>query len=178
MLDRDRTLGVVGPGGLCGERALVAESRYGCSAVALEDGLAAAVDRAGIEAAFESGRLTGEVVVGLMRRLASLEDQVEVLLTEGSRPRVVAALTKLAGRARHDADGPLLLSTSPTELAAWVGLDVETVKETVRELRDRGYLSIARAELEVVDPSGLLELLELLALRGRIAPEPVVRETR
>jgi len=99
-----------------------------------------------------------------------------------SQSKVVVALLKLAQQllgVGGRADGPILLSVSPMDLSARVGLDVDSVKRIVQELRNAGYLRITDERVEVPDPEALRELYGLLGVKDQIlggdSHEPTAR---
>jgi len=65
------------------------------------------------------------------------------------------------------------------DLSARVGLDVDSVKRIVQELRNAGYLRITDERVEVPDPEALRELYGLLGVKDQIlggdAHEPTGR---
>jgi hypothetical protein len=87
-----------------------------------------------------------------------------------STSKVVVALIKLAqqAHARAGAGGPIEIAVSPLELSTRVGLDVDAVKRTVQQLRDRGYVEIVDETVTLPDPNALQELYGLLGLRDQI----------
>jgi CRP-like cAMP-binding protein len=110
----------------------------------------------------------------LVRRLRDAEDQIELLMLRDSQVKVAAALLQLgqeAQRGRPEHSESVALSVSPMELSSRVGLDVETVKRNVQQLRTSGHVRIEGEQIQVPDMEGLRELRRLLEMKEEIAGE-------
>lgn len=170
---RDKSLRVVQPGELFGEQALVPGTPRSFSAVALVESSAVVLEPHALEELIAGSPATGlRVLQELVERLRDAEDQIELLMLEDPQEKVAAALVRLAEGTlgdRRDAAGPIGLSLSPLELSARVGLDVETVRRHVRELRSGGYVRIENERVLVPDVGALRRLRELLEAKGEIA---------
>ena len=67
------------------------------------------------------------------------------------------------------AEGPeVSLQLSPLELSSRVGLDVDTVKRAVQQLRDGGYLRIMDERIVLPDLGALQRLYELLGTKEEV----------
>ncbi len=166
----ERSLRVLRPGDLFGESALLEGAPRNSTAVALADGVALALDHATFQHVLSSNPAVGARVLGqLIRRLRDAEDQIEILMVRDTKSKVVIALLKLAQQSGEE--GPVELSVSPMELSARVGLDVDSVKRTVSELREAGYLRIVDERVEIPDAASLQELYGLLGVRDQLAGE-------
>ncbi len=175
----ERSLRVVRPGDLFGESALLQGAPRNSTAVALSDGAVLALDHDTFQHVLSSNPAVGtRVLHQLIRRLRDAEDQIEILMLRDSQSKVVVALLKQAQHSlgsRGSADGTVNLSVSPLDLSVRVGLDVDTVKRTVQQLREAGYVSIVDESIEIPDAEALRELYSLLGVKDQIrgmAPEP------
>jgi len=170
---RERSLRVVRPGDLFGEYALVPGSSRASTAVALIDSTALALDVAIFEQVLTSNPTVGmRVLEQLVRRLRDADDQIELLMLRDSQVKVAAALLQLgheASRIRPENPDSVVLSVSPMELSARVGLDVDTVKRNVQQLRASGHLLIESEQIQIPDMEGLRELRRLLEMKEEIA---------
>jgi hypothetical protein len=122
------------------------------------------------------------VLSQLMRRLRDAEDQIEILMLRDGQSKVVVALMKFAqqeqsamqseGRpaqgGRGDALGQISLTLSPLELSAQVGLDVDTVKRIVSQLREAGHIRIQDERVEVPNLDSLRDLYSLLGIKDQL----------
>ncbi|HEX4474551.1 MAG TPA: Crp/Fnr family transcriptional regulator [Polyangiaceae bacterium] len=169
----ERSLRVVRPGDLFGEGALIPGTPRTSTAVALVESSALALEQSTFEHVLAGNPTVGmRVVSQLIRRLREAEDQIEVLLLRDSHVKVATALLQMsqdAQRAHAESGEPLMLTVSPMELSARVGLDVETVKRNVQQLRANGYIRIEAEQIQIPDVDGLRELRRLLEAKGEIA---------
>jgi CRP/FNR family cyclic AMP-dependent transcriptional regulator len=172
----ERSLRVVRPGDLFGEQALVPGAVRTSTAVALVDSTAIALEQGTFEDVLRGNPTVGtRVLHQLIRRLKDAEDQIELLMLRDSQVKVCAALLQLCQEA-HSREGgrgetadSVVLSVSPMDLSARVGLDVDTVKRNVQQLRASGHVRIEGEHVQVPDPEGLRELRRLLEMKDEIA---------
>jgi CRP-like cAMP-binding protein len=169
----ERSLRVVRPGDLFGESALLKGSARSSTAVALDDGVALAFDHATFEQVLAtSPEVAGRVLNQLIRRMRDAEDQIEILMLRDGQSKVVVALMKLAQQeqmAGHaESSGEISLTLSPLELSAQVGLDVDTVKRIVAQLRETGHLRIQDERVEVPNLDTLRDLYSLLGIKDQL----------
>jgi len=169
----ERIIRVLQPGEFFSEAALIPGGVHSSTAVATVAGLVLAIEPGRLPQVLASYPALGtRILAQLARRLTDAEDQIEVLLLRDSRSKIVAALLKLAQKAQNDlpqgGGGTIQIAISPLELSAKVGLDVETVKRTVQELRDSDHLRISGEKVEIPDLGTLRELYGLLLVRDQI----------
>ncbi len=122
-----------------GEGALVKGALRTSTALALDDTVALAFDQATFDQVLAtSPEVAARVLSQLIRRLREAEDQIEILMLRDAQSKVVVALIKL-GQQQLAQDGrpsgQVALMLSPLELSAHAGLDVDTVKRIVTQLR-------------------------------------------
>jgi len=169
----ERSLMVLRPGDLFGESALLTGARRSSTAIALSPVLALSLDQTTLHGLLEKNPLVASrVVKQLVRRLRDAEDQIEVMMLSDVQSKIVNALLKLAQQ--HGEDGGnagVALSISPMELATRVGLDVDTVKRGVQQLREGSYVRVSDERLEIPDLDALEKLYGLLGLGDEIRGE-------
>jgi len=157
----ERSLMVLKPGDLFGESALVQGAPRSSTAIALTDGVALALAEGTFRALLQNNpTIAARVLQQLVRRLRDLEDQIEFMMIRDTQSKVVAALLKLA-QGRNGAVVPI----SPMDLSSRVGLDIDTVKRTVQQLRDGEYVRISEEKLEIPDVEALKKLYTLLGVK-------------
>jgi CRP-like cAMP-binding protein len=157
----ERSLMVLKPGDLFGESALVQGATRSSTAIALTDGVALALAESTFRALLQNNpTIAARVLQQLVRRLRDLEDQIEFMMIRDTQSKVVAALLKLA-QGRNGAVVPI----SPMDLSSRVGLDIDTVKRTVQQLRDGEYVRISEEKLEIPDVEALKKLYQLLGVK-------------
>lgn len=182
----ERSLRVVRPGDLFGESALVRGATRSSTALALDDVVALAFDHATFEQVLAtSPEVSGRVLRQLMRRLRDAEDQIEILMLRDAQSKVVVALLKRAQQeqfAQSEASGggrpdsnQIFLTLSPLELSAQVGLDVDTVKRIVAQLRETGHVRILDERIEVSNLDSLRDLYGLLGIKDQLRGQPLAR---
>lgn len=169
----ERSLRVVRPGDLFGESALIKGAARSSTAIALDDGVALAFDHATFEQVLAtSPEVAGRVLNQLIRRMRDAEDQIEILMLRDGQSKVVVALMKFAQQeqlAGHvEAAGQISLTLSPLELSAQVGLDVDTVKRIVAQLREAGHIRIQDERVEVPNLDSLRDLYSLLGIKDQL----------
>lgn len=164
----ERSLMVLKPGDLFGESALVPGATRSSTAVALTDGIALALAESTFRALLQNNTaIASRVLSQLVRRLRDLEDQIELMMIRDTQSKVVSALLKLAAGRSGAAIG-----VSPMDLSSRVGLDIDTVKRAVQQLRDGGYVRIVDERLEIPDAEALRKLYTLLGVKDEVAGEP------
>jgi CRP-like cAMP-binding protein len=171
----ERSLRVVRPGDLFGESALIRGASRSSTAVALDDVLTLAFDHATFEQVLAtSPEVAGRVLSQLIRRMRDAEDQIEILMLRDGQSKVVVALLKFAqqelGMQTEEgrASGQISLTLSPLELSAQVGLDVDTVKRIVAQLRETGHVRIQDERVEVPNIDSLRDLYTLLGIKDQL----------
>lgn len=173
----ERNLRILRPGDMFGESALLNGATRSSTAVAATEGTLLVLDQRTLEQLVTTNPAVAmRVMQQLVRRLRDAEDQIEILMLEDNRSKVVVALLKLAQQVQPSTlNGPgvsgvggVELSLSPMELATRVGLDLDTVKRAVVQLRESGHLQIVGEHIEIPNLSSLKELANLLCLRDQI----------
>jgi CRP-like cAMP-binding protein len=167
----ERGLKVLRPGDLFGESALMHGAPRNRTAVALEQVVTLALDRETFQQVlFSNPEVGARMLQQVVRRLRDAEDQIEILMVRDAQSKVVVALLKLAQQSRLDhAGSKVQLSLSPMELSTHVGLDVDTVKRVVQQLRSSGYISIVEENVEIPDIEAITELVSLLEVKDQLA---------
>jgi CRP/FNR family transcriptional regulator, cyclic AMP receptor protein len=173
----ERSLMVLKPGDLFGESALMPGAPRSSTAIALSAGLALALDQSTLQNLLEhNSAIASRVVKQLVRRLRDAEDQIEIMMLTDTQSKVVASLLKLAQQSRDAPAGAgqatVAFSISPMELSTRVGLDVDTVKRAVQQLREGQYLRVSEERLEIPDVEALRRLYGLLGVKDEVRGEP------
>ena len=172
----ERSLRVVRPGDLFGESALLRGAARSSTAVALDDVVTLAFDHATFEQVLAtSPEVAGRVLNQLIRRMRDAEDQIEILMLRDGQSKVVVALMKFAQQEQQaqsdearNPTGQISLTLSPLELSAQVGLDVDTVKRIVAQLRETGHIRIQDERVEVPNLDSLRDLYTLLGIKDQL----------
>jgi CRP-like cAMP-binding protein len=164
---------VIRPGDLFGEQALLPGTPRTSTAVALVESSALALEQGTFEHILTGNPAVGmRVLQQLIRRLREAEDQIELLMLRDSQVKVCAALLQLSQelqRGRPEMSESVVLSVSPMDLSARVGLDVDTVKRNIAQLRTSGHIKIEGEQIRIPDVEGVRELQRLLEMKDEIA---------
>ncbi len=164
----ERGLTVLKSGELFGEDALLPRVQRSASAVALMDVQVLALDRKTFSVLLASNQeVANRFVEQLVRRLRHAEEQLENTMLRDPPSRIVNTLLRLASGLEPGAEGHVL-QISPLELASRVGLDVDSVKKAVQQLRDGGYLRIREERIVLPDIEALKQLYLLLGMNEEV----------
>lgn len=164
----ERSLQILRPGDLFGEGALLPGSTRTSSAVALSDVVVLALTPETFDQMMQSNAAVAQrLVQQLVRRLRDTEDQIENMLVKDSPSRVVNVLLKLAAETGRTS-GPAQVAVSPMELSARSGLDVDTVRRAVLQLREGQYIRIAEEKVAIDDLDSLRRLFTLLGMQEQL----------
>ena len=170
----ERSIMVLKAGDLLGESALIIGAARSSTAIALSAGAALVLDQDTLANLLEHNpSVAARLVQQLVRRLRDAEDQIEIMMLADTQSKVVSALLKLAQQARDAAtSGPgATFTISPMELSTRIGLDVDTVKRAVQQLREGQYLKVSDERLEVPDLEAMRRLYGLLGIKDEIRGE-------
>jgi CRP/FNR family transcriptional regulator, cyclic AMP receptor protein len=178
----ERSLMVLKPGDLFGESALLVGAPRSSTAIAVSAGLALALDQTTLQNLLEHNpKVASRMVQQLVRRLRDAEDQIEIMMLSDTQSKIVNALLKLAQQVAGTPSansspqtqaGSASFNISPMELSTRVGLDVDTVKRGVQQLRESQYIRVTDERLEIPDLEALRRLFGLLGLKDEIRGEP------
>lgn len=164
----ERSLGLLKAGDLFGEDALLPHAVRSASAVTLTELSVLALDRETFGGLLSgNANIASELVEQLVRRLRNAEEQLENTMLSDPPSRVVNTLLRIASTVKPDEQGHVL-PISPLELSSRVGLDVDSVKRAVQQLRDDGYLRIAEERVVIPDVEALRKLYHLLGMKEEV----------
>lgn len=164
----ERDIVVLKSGDIFGETALLASAHHPCSAVALGDCRVLALKAKNFEELMRQQpdiaiKLTGQ----LIRRLQSAEERIENMMLKDAQSKIVNTLIKLAQGATP-VNGRLTISISPIELSSRIGLDVDSVKRGILQLRENKYLRIVEENIEIFDLEALRKVYRLMGMKEEL----------
>ena len=160
----ERNVVVVRPGDVFGETALLGLGERPCSAVALTDCTVLSFEVSTFDVLVRSqSELALRLMRQLVRRVRDAEDQVENMLLRDGQSRIINVLLKLASE-QPLIEGSVRLDVSPIDLSARAGVDVDTVKRGVHELREGEYIRVSDEQLEIPSIDALKELFEVMGM--------------
>ncbi|MBL8227429.1 MAG: Crp/Fnr family transcriptional regulator [Bryobacterales bacterium] len=163
---RDVVLGLIRPGEVFGEEALLTRGHRCTSAEVVSEASVSVVPReAMLGFCHESPETWRLVADQLLRRAQVLEKKLELFMSRGVEYRILHYLAELAEvLGVPQADGSCAVSFSQVEIAALVGATRETTSSALNELARRGLVVLGRRRLVVAPP----KVLRFYATRGPV----------
>lgn len=164
----ERDIVVLKKGDMFGEHAMLENQLQPASAVALGGCRVLAFQVVDFNALLRSQPEIGLKLIGqLVRRLQSAEDRIENMMLRDSQSKIVNTLIRLA---QHDAPGEskVTLAITPIELSSKIGLDVDSVKRGILQLKEHKYLDIVDEKLELFDVEALRKLYQLMGMKEEL----------
>ncbi len=167
----ERDIVVLKAGDIFGETALVRGQLRSASAVALGQCRALAFAADDFEALLvEQPEIALKLTGQLIRRLQAAEERIENMMLRDSQSKIVNSLIHLA-QAAAPGQAHVLLGVSPIELSSRIGLDVDTVKRGILQLKENRFLGIAGEQLELYDIEALRKLYRLMGMKENLRKE-------
>lgn len=144
MDGKEQILRLAKSGDILGYRAMIAQERYHCSAVALEDASICIIDKQYFFQQLETHpKLMFEVVKLLSRDLKTAESHIVSLSQKNVRERMAEALLFLKATYGFEADGKTLhVTLSREEMADYVGTSTESCIRLLSEFNADGLVSL------------------------------------
>ena len=161
----ERDMVVLKSGDIFGETALLGGARHPFSAVSLGECRVLALLAKDFEGMLrEQPDVSFKFIHQLVRRLQASEERIENMMLKDSRSKILNTLIKLADDARAP-DGRAVIELSPIELSSRIGLDVDSVKRGILQLREQKYLRIFDEQIEIFDVDALRKLYRLMGMK-------------
>ncbi len=164
----ERDIVILKTGDIFGEAALVKGNRHPCSAVSLGECRVLAFEAHNFEDLLrEQPDIAIKLIGQLVRRLQSAEERIENMMLKDSQSKIVNTLIKLAQGVPNE-NGRILLAISPIELSSRIGLDVDSVKRGILQLRENQYLRIVDEKIEIFDLEALRKVYRLMGMKEEL----------
>jgi CRP-like cAMP-binding protein len=164
----ERDLVVLRSGDIFGESALLGGCRHPFSAVSLGDCRVLAFKAQDFEAMLrEQSDVALKFINQLVRRLQASDERIENMMLKDSQSKIVNTLIRLAD-STSDAEVNITIELSPIELSSRIGLDVDSVKQGILQLRDNDYLRIVGEKIEIFDIDALRKLYRLMGMQEEL----------
>ena len=165
----ERDLVVLKAGDIFGETALLSGCRQPFSAVSLGDCRVLAFNAKDFENMLKGqSDVALKFIHQLVRRLQASEERIENMMLKDSQSKIVNTLVKLADSSGEPSDAGVLLGLSPIELSSRIGLDVDSVKRGIWQLRENKYLRIVDEKIEIFNVEALRELYRLMGMEEEL----------
>ncbi len=161
----ERDFVVLKVGDIFGETALLTGCRHPFSAVSLGQSRVLAFPAKDFESLLqERSDVSVKFVHQLVRRLQTSEERIENMMLKDVQSKILNTLIKLA-ESTVCADGRCIIILSPIELSTRIGLDVDSVKRGILQLREQKYLRIFDEKIEIFDVEALRKLYRLIGMK-------------
>jgi CRP-like cAMP-binding protein len=153
-------LRVVGPGGVLGDRAVLADEAHASSAEAIEKTEVCIITK---ELFYDLLRESSELALDFLHRLAleirHSEDLMMDLTQKPVRQRLIDHLLLFHAEAGLKPKRmPAVHAIKRKDMARMIGTTPETLSRALRDLTNEGYVSVTRSEIRVRDLKGLARL--------------------
>ena len=169
---QEKSLAILKPGDFFGEMAILNDHVRTATAAAIDDCKILAFDQSTFEAMITSHvGITVRLIKRLASRLRDADDQIENLMLKDNQSKIVNTLLKLAkvARAAEGATGEgIVLRITPLELSSKVGLDVDTVKRGMYQLRESAFIDIQEERVYIHNTEELEKLYRLLGMKEEL----------
>lgn len=148
---RALTIGIVSPGTIFGELALLGQGRYDSFAQALDEVVVCVLDKADVRRLLlADARIAARITEILGQRLLAMERRLSDAVFKNVPQRVASTLDALV----HERRGPVVMLTHE-QLAALVGTSRENATKALGELAERGLIRLGRGRILVLDTAAL-----------------------
>jgi CRP/FNR family cyclic AMP-dependent transcriptional regulator len=150
---REVILSVMGEGEFFGEMALIDDEPRSAHVIAMEDSALLVIRREDFQDLLKQTPGIGLVLLReLSRRLRRVDEKVGSLVLLDVNGRVAQLLLELADEAGSDR---ITRRLTHHTIAQMIGSSRETVSRTMRELVDKGSITVSRREIQIRDRAAL-----------------------
>ncbi|PVY38742.1 Crp/Fnr family transcriptional regulator [Pontibacter virosus] len=148
------------PGDLIGYRALMADTNYSASAVALEDAVICFIPRSQfLELISQNVEFAGGLMKLISNALGEAEERMVQMAYKPVRERLAEALLLLQKTYQEREEGDTFtISISREDLASIVGTAKETTIRLLSEFKDEGLISAKGSSITILDHDKLYKI--------------------
>jgi CRP-like cAMP-binding protein len=156
-------------GDFFGEMAILEKEVRSATATAATDVKLLVID----EKTFETTiRTNPDVAIRIMRKLAGrlrdADHRIENLFIKDTTSKVVDMIGKIAVKEGRKTKNGIVVELPITDLAGFVGIEVEKTKRVVESLAEKSFLSIEGDVLTIKNPQNLKKILNYLELKEQL----------
>ncbi|TAD87154.1 MAG: Crp/Fnr family transcriptional regulator [Bacteroidetes bacterium] len=150
-------------GDVLGYRALLANERYHCSAVAVEDSMICVIDKGYfLDSTKQNNKLLFEMVRKMSSDLKTAEDHIVSLSQKNVRERMAEALLFIKATYGFAEDGQTLnVVLSREEIADFVGTSTETAIRLLSEFNHDKIIELVGKKIKLVNLDKLIKTANL-----------------
>ena len=151
-------LSTFGPSTVFGDMPLAGQQMYGAFAEAVDDCLVCVLGRADLEQLIQTRPLVAIRLLEIVsRRLLEAEAVIEDFAFKGVPARLATLLARLSGREGVEE----VRGHSHLEIAEMIGTYRETVTLTLDDFKRRGFVTVGRRNVQILDRRGLEKIADL-----------------
>jgi CRP/FNR family transcriptional regulator len=160
---KEQILRLAKSGDVIGYRALLANERYHCSAVALEDCSICIIDKKYFQQCIENNhKLLFEMVKKISSDLKTAEEHIVSLSQKNVRERVAEALLFIkATYGLMDDEQTINVSLSREEIADYVGTATETAIRLLSEFNQDKIIELSGKKIKIINLQKLIKTANL-----------------
>ncbi len=160
---KEQILRLVKGGDILGYRALLANDRYHCNAIALEDSAVCVIDKTFfLQLAMSNQRLCMALFKKISDDLKTAEDHIVSLSQKNVRERVAEALLFLKATYGFEGDGQTInVQLSREEIADFVGTSTESTIRLLSEFNSSKLIELAGKKIKIVNYAKLTKTANL-----------------
>jgi len=161
----ERDIVILKAGDILGETSMTRGHRRTSSAVALGECRALVFEVDDFEALLrDQSEVSLKLINQLIKRLQASEERIENMMLRDSQSKLVNTLIKLS-QITAPGNTQAMLAISPMELSSRIGLDVDSVKRGILQLKEHKYLDIIDERLQIYDVDALRKLYRLMGMK-------------
>jgi len=150
------------PGDTMGYRALLSDTRYSASGVALEDTKVCFISSEDFNLLLSKNYLVAKDMMKMLSNaLADAEQAIAQLATKPVRERIAEALLLLKYVYGKEDEKVFSISLSREDLASLVGTAKETAIRFLSELKDEGVVSSQGSTITILRPEALVKISQM-----------------
>ena len=160
---KEQIIRLARPGDVVGYRALMAETRYSASAIALDDCVICFVPKADFLGLLQQNlKLSNGLMKLLSQTLGQAEDRMLQLAYKPVRERLAEALLLLQKTyEQKEEPEPFSIAISREDLASLVGTVKETCIRLLADLKEEGAICTKGSNITILEPGRLMEISHL-----------------
>jgi CRP/FNR family cyclic AMP-dependent transcriptional regulator len=156
-------------GDFFGEMAILEKEPRSATATAATDVRLLVID----EKTFESTiRTNPDVAIRIMSKMAErLRDadyRIENLFIKDTTSKIVDMIGKIAAKEGKKTKNGIVVELSATDLAGFVGIEVEKTRQVVENLARKNFLAVSGDVLTIKNPESLRKILDYLELKEQL----------
>jgi len=156
---KEKIVRLSGPGDLVGYKAVISNSTYSATAIALSDVKICYIPKSFfLNMLSKDGKLSFEFTQLLCRNLSDIESEMVGIAYKSVRERLAEALLLLQEKYKSQTDTPNILSITREDLATLIGTAKETVIRLLSDFKEEGIVGSLGRKIVLKDQEALIEI--------------------